>query len=140
MPHTMVGKRTASGAKYRNPKDTSQTWTGRGRKPNWLVEALGQGAKLESFEVFTSPTVAMSPTSQHRAVALRVRVCLHSLDEATRLGFRAMQFNFVVATNERALRLWKSLGFNVVGQLPSAFAHPRLGYVDAFVLFRELAD
>ena len=45
------GKRAASGAKYRNPKDTSQTWTGRGRKPNWLVEALGQGAKLESFEV-----------------------------------------------------------------------------------------
>ena len=45
------GKKTASGAKYRNPKDTSQTWTGRGRKPNWLVEAVGQGAKLESFEV-----------------------------------------------------------------------------------------
>ena len=45
------GKRAASGAKYRNPKDASQTWTGRGRKPNWLVEALGQGAKIESFEV-----------------------------------------------------------------------------------------
>ena len=45
------GKRAASSAKYRNPKDASQTWTGRGRKPNWLVEALGQGAKLESFEV-----------------------------------------------------------------------------------------
>jgi DNA-binding protein H-NS len=45
------GKRAASGAKYRNPKDASQTWTGRGRKPNWLVEALGQGAKLESFEL-----------------------------------------------------------------------------------------
>jgi DNA-binding protein H-NS len=44
-------KRTASGAKYRNPKDSSQTWTGRGRKPNWLVQAVGQGAKLESFEV-----------------------------------------------------------------------------------------
>jgi DNA-binding protein H-NS len=45
------GKRAASGAKYRNPKDSSQTWTGRGRKPNWLVEAVNQGAKLESFEV-----------------------------------------------------------------------------------------
>jgi DNA-binding protein H-NS len=43
------GKRmTAGGAKYRNPEDPSQTWTGRGRKPNWLVEALNQGAKLES--------------------------------------------------------------------------------------------
>jgi DNA-binding protein H-NS len=46
-----AGKRMASAAKYRNPKDASQTWTGRGRKPNWLVEALGQGAKIESFEV-----------------------------------------------------------------------------------------
>ena len=46
------GKRmTAGAAKYRNPKDPSQTWTGRGRKPNWLVEAVSQGAKLESFEV-----------------------------------------------------------------------------------------
>ena len=45
------GRKAASEAKYRNPKDTSQTWTGRGRKPNWLVEAVGQGAKIESFEV-----------------------------------------------------------------------------------------
>jgi DNA-binding protein H-NS len=45
------GRKAASGAKYRNPKDPSQTWTGRGRKPNWLVEAVNQGAKLESFEV-----------------------------------------------------------------------------------------
>ena len=44
------GKKSSGSAKYRNPKDTSQTWTGRGRKPNWLVEALGQGAKIESFE------------------------------------------------------------------------------------------
>ena len=44
-------RRTTPGAKYRNPKDTSQTWAGRGRKPIWLVEALGQGAKLESFEL-----------------------------------------------------------------------------------------
>jgi ribosomal protein S18 acetylase RimI-like enzyme len=76
--------------------------------------------------------------AQGRGVARAM--CLHSLDEARRLGFRAMQFNFVVATNERALRLWKSLDFKVVGRLPSAFAHPCLGYVDAFVLFRDLAD
>ena len=37
--------------KYRNPKDPSQTWTGRGRKPNWLVDAMKKGAKLESFAV-----------------------------------------------------------------------------------------
>jgi DNA-binding protein H-NS len=45
------GRKATPSAKYRNPKDPSQTWTGRGRKPNWLVEAVGQGAKLESFEV-----------------------------------------------------------------------------------------
>lgn len=45
------GKRGPSAVKYRNPKDASQTWTGRGRKPNWLVEALKKGAKIESFSI-----------------------------------------------------------------------------------------
>lgn len=62
---------------------------------------------------------------------------LHSLEEARRRGFRAMQFNFVVSTNP-ALELWKRLGFRVVGTLPGAFDHPTLGFVDALVLFREL--
>jgi ribosomal protein S18 acetylase RimI-like enzyme len=62
----------------------------------------------------------------------------HSLDEAGRRGFRAMQFNFVVATNERAVRLWQSLGFEIVGRLPGAFAHPALGFVDALIMYRTL--
>ena len=45
------GKRGPSSVKYRNPKDTSQTWTGRGRKPNWLVDALKKGAKIDSFAI-----------------------------------------------------------------------------------------
>ena len=49
-----------------------------------------------------------------------------------------MQFNFVVSANERAVRLWRALGFEVVGRLPQAFNHPRLGYVDALVMFRAL--
>lgn len=61
----------------------------------------------------------------------------HALEEARRSGFRAMQFNFVVATNP-ALELWKRLGFRIVGTLPGAFAHPTRGYVDAHVMFREL--
>jgi hypothetical protein len=48
-----------------------------------------------------------------------------------------MQFNFVVSTNEGAVRLWKSLGFEVVGILPGAFAHPEKGDVDAVVMFRK---
>ncbi|WKZ11404.1 MAG: N-acetyltransferase [Gammaproteobacteria bacterium] len=66
------------------------------------------------------------------------QMCLHSLDHARRRGYRAMQFNFVVATNERAIRLWQSLGFDIVGRLPLAFQHPTHGYVDALVMFRSL--
>ena len=66
------------------------------------------------------------------------RMCEHSLELARLRGFRAMQFNFVVNTNEHAISLWKSLGFDVVGRLPLAFRHPSLGYVDALVMFRAL--
>jgi len=62
----------------------------------------------------------------------------HCLKEARRLGFRAMQFNFVVSTNTSAIRLWKNLGFEIVGTLPGAFRHPRQGYVDAYVMYRSL--
>jgi GNAT superfamily N-acetyltransferase len=64
----------------------------------------------------------------------------HCLGEARRLGFRAIQFNFVISTNEGAVRLWKQLGFDIVGTLPVAFQHPQLGFVDVYVMFRELSD
>jgi L-amino acid N-acyltransferase YncA len=62
----------------------------------------------------------------------------HCLAEARRLGFRAMQFNFVVSTNESAVRLWQQLGMRIVGTLPGAFRHPTKGYVDVYVMFRSL--
>jgi ribosomal protein S18 acetylase RimI-like enzyme len=65
-------------------------------------------------------------------------MCLHSLDVARERGFRAMQFNFVVSTNDRAVRLWTALGFATVGRLPGAFLHPLRGYVDALVMYRSL--
>jgi len=65
-------------------------------------------------------------------------MCEHSQHEAVALGFRAMQYNLVVASNERAVRLWQRQGFAIVGTLPGAFQHPRLGYVDAFVMYKEL--
>ena len=65
-------------------------------------------------------------------------MCTDSMEHARRRGFRAMQFNFVVRTNERAVRLWQKLGFEIVGQLPRAFLHPHLGYTDAYVMYREL--
>ena len=66
-------------------------------------------------------------------------MCRHSQAQALSMGFLAMQFNLVVSTNERAVRLWKKLGFSVVGTLPRAFRHQRLGLVDAFVMLKELA-
>jgi L-amino acid N-acyltransferase YncA len=66
------------------------------------------------------------------------RMCEHSLDRARELGFRAMQFNLVVSSNERAVDLWSRLGFATVGRLPEAFLHPRFGYTDALVLYRAL--
>lgn len=59
---------------------------------------------------------------------------MHSLALARSSGFRGMQFNFVVSSNDVAIRLWQSLGFQIVGTLPLAFAHPSLGYVDALVM------
>ena len=65
-------------------------------------------------------------------------MCQHSLDHARQRGYRGMQFNFVVSTNTRAVSLWQSFGFEIVGRLPQAFHHPTLGYVDAVVMFRAL--
>ncbi len=65
-------------------------------------------------------------------------MCSHSLDHAKKRGFRAMQFNFVVSTNARAVRLWQHCGFAIVGCLPEAFLHPVAGYTDAYVMYRML--
>ena len=65
-------------------------------------------------------------------------MCEHSLSEARRRGFLAMQFNLVVSTNEAAVALWKKLGFSIVGTLPKVFRHKRLGLVDAYVMHRFL--
>jgi ribosomal protein S18 acetylase RimI-like enzyme len=76
------------------------------------------------------------PNATRRGVARAM--CSHSLDWARERGFRAMQFNFVVSTNARAVRLWESFGFEIVGRLPGAFLHPNEGYVDALVMYRAL--
>jgi L-amino acid N-acyltransferase YncA len=62
----------------------------------------------------------------------------HCLSEARRLGFRAMQFNFVISTNTPAIPLWQELGFKIAGTLPGAFRHPKNGYVDVYVMYRSL--
>jgi ribosomal protein S18 acetylase RimI-like enzyme len=77
-----------------------------------------------------------APWASGRGIARAM--CQHSLEHAKTRGFRAMQFNFVVSSNERAVRLWQSMGFEIVGRLPAAFLHPKFGPVDALVMYRHL--
>jgi len=75
-------------------------------------------------------------SSSARGRGLATAMCEHSQKIAMDLGYKAMQFNFVAASNEGAVRLWEKLGFETVGRLPNAFAHPNLGFVDALVMYK----
>ena len=77
-------------------------------------------------------------SSAARGRGIATAMCEHSQKIARDLGYKAMQFNFVSASNEGALRLWKKLGFTTVGRLPKAFHHPSKGYVDALVMYKWL--
>ena len=77
---------------------------------------------------------------QARRQGIGSRLCQHSLQAARRLGFRLMQFNLVVSTNTAGIRCWQRNGFAVVGTLPGAFRHRRLGYVDALVMVQSLVE
>lgn len=74
----------------------------------------------------------------HQGQGIAREMCLHSQGVAIELGYRAMQFNFVAASNEGAVGLWLKLGFEIVGTLPKAFNHPTLGLVDAYVMYKTL--
>ncbi|WP_117211450.1 GNAT family N-acetyltransferase [Allorhizocola rhizosphaerae] len=78
----------------------------------------------------------VSPSAQGRGVGRAL--CAHVLQEARRLGYRAMQFNAVVETNVRAVRLWQSLGFEILTTVPEAFHHPNKGFVGLHVMYLKL--
>jgi len=90
----------------------------------------GNGSHVANCGYITAPWAA------GRGVAHVM--CRHSLGRARQRGFLAMQFNIVVSTNERAVRLWQRMGFEIVGRIPNAFRHPTAGLVDAFVMYRAL--
>lgn len=81
---------------------------------------------------------ATAGNAQGRGIA--GAMCVHSLERARERGFRGMQYNFVVSTNERAVALWERHGFRIVGTLPNAFEHPTHGFVDAYIMFATLSD
>lgn len=91
---------------------------------------LGPGAHVANCGYMTAEAA--------RGRGIARAMCEFSLQRARERGFRAMQFNHVVSTNAGAVKLWQSLGFEIVGTLPEAFKHPRHGYVDSYVMFRKL--
>ena len=137
-----------AGETYPLPRDMSQAdaiayWIGPGHETYVAEEdgrlvgtyylranQLGGGAHVANCGYVTAGDAT------RRGVARRM--CEHSLQRARDHGYLAMQFNFVVSTNERAVRLWRAMGFEIVGRLPLAFCHPRFGYVDALVMFQPL--
>jgi L-amino acid N-acyltransferase YncA len=94
------------------------------------LNQLGRGSHVCNCGYMVDPAA--------RGGGVATAMCLHSQDEARRLGFLAMQYNLVVSTNEAAVHLWRKLGFEEVGVLPRAFDHARLGLVDALVMYRWL--
>ncbi|WP_437191721.1 N-acetyltransferase family protein [Planctomicrobium sp. SH527] len=137
-----------AGETYALPRDMTEKeaiayWTAPDRE-TFVVEAdrqilgtyylrpnqLGGGSHVANCGYVTA--------AQARGQGIARMMCLHSLEIAMEKGFKAMQFNFVVSTNEGAVRLWKRLGFQVIGIVPNAFAHPSKGDVDALVMFRKL--
>ena len=74
-----------------------------------------------------------------RGLGIATQMCAHSQDEAVKMGYRAMQYNLVVKTNEPSVHLWQKMGFAIVGTLPGAFRHAEHGFVDAYVMYKMLA-
>jgi ribosomal protein S18 acetylase RimI-like enzyme len=90
----------------------------------------GGGAHVANCAFMTAPLAS------GRGIASAM--CEHALGQATAAGYRAIQFNFVISTNTRAIALWHRFGFATIGRLPGAFRHPTHGFVDALVMYRDL--
>ena len=138
----------AGGDTYTFPSDTSTAdavayFIGPGIK-SWVVESDGHVVgmyKLIPNYIGLGSHVAnasfmVAPAAQGKGAGRLMGE--HCLEQARRAGYQAMQFNFVVSTNTAGVELWKKLGFQIVGTLPKAFRHARLGDVDAYVMHRFL--
>ncbi|WP_370308010.1 GNAT family N-acetyltransferase [Sinimarinibacterium flocculans] len=140
----------AAGETYAYPRDITQAqaealWIDAPRKTYVFEEA---GEILGTYYLKTNQAgpgdhvcnCGYMVSSAARGRGLATAMCEHSQQVARTLGYKAMQFNFVAASNEGAVRLWTRLGFATVGRLPKAFRHPTLGYVDALVMYKWLDD
>ena len=145
---TIFHEVVAAGDTYTYAQDTSreeayQQWM---MLPERTFVAVDDGSVLGTYFIKTNHrgpgshvcNCGYMVSSAARGRGLATSMCKHSQELALEMGFKAMQFNFVVETNEGAARLWKSLGFEIVGTVPKAFDHPEHGYVGAHVMFKWL--
>jgi L-amino acid N-acyltransferase YncA len=142
----------ATGTSYVFAPDTSDDdarayWLGPGIS-TWVAEEEADGRILGMYKLIPNrrdrgshignASFMVDPNSQGRRIGETLG--RHCLREAKRAGFLAIQYNFVVSTNTGAVRLWRKLGFDIVGTLPKAFRHEELGLVDVYVMHRLLDD
>ena len=111
-----------------------------------FVAVAGDGQVLGTYHIKPNgPTLAAHVCNCGYVVATTARrqgigslLFSHSQSQALTLGFRAIQFNLVVSTNTAAVQAWQRNGMAIVGTLPGAFHHQRLGFVDAYVMYKVL--
>lgn len=97
----------------------------------WLrANQPGRGSHVGNAAYMVAPKA--------RGKGVGKRMAEFSIEEARRLGFRSMQFNFVVKSNEVAVKLWKSVGFEIIGEIPDAFDHIENGLTNAYIMYRKL--
>lgn len=138
----------AQGDTYTYPSDTDkeQAYALWMNAPRQTFVAVDEGVIVGTYLIKSNQSgggdhvcnCAYMVAPEARGRGLAALMCEHSQTIAKELGYRAMQFNFVVSSNESAVHLWSKLGFATVGRLPLAFRHPQLGYVDALVMFKSL--
>jgi GNAT superfamily N-acetyltransferase len=138
---------TAAGQTYAYPEGLSSAeaqalWTGQGRVVVAELDGrvvgtatMGPNRPGRGAHIATG-SFMVAPAASGRGVGRRLGE--HLVEWARQEGFRGIQFNAVVETNEPAVRLWRSLGFAVIGTVPGAFRHPELGYVGLHVMFLDL--
>jgi len=78
----------------------------------------------------------VSPNAKGKGVGRKMAE--FSIEEARRLGFKSIQFNIVVKSNENAVKLWQSVGFEIIGEIPDAFNHSKNGMTNAYIMYRKL--
>lgn len=140
----------AAGETYTYPQDTTreQAITLWMEIPRQTFVAEKNGQILGTYYIKTNQpgggdhvcNCGYMVSSAARGSGLATTMCEHSQQVAISLGYQAMQFNFVAASNAGAVRLWTQLGFETVGRLPKAFRHPGKGYVDALVMYKWLSE